>query len=839
MPPRRAIGLVFAALIVIALVFVVGSGAYGLRVSKSERDKQLTAACEDADALRSARLLDEAADAYAAIDRVAPKWKCRGSDVAIGPGPACGEARDALTVCDESPRAAKRQAKSNVTGKRLRWPARSMTASAWQDEVQTARRLSGERLEQASQYQRVYRGLSGNARDEARMHALSGYLVGLYIDPGAADARREAHQMLTGLGDTTGRPAADERCQRAGRLFEAGLVPESRTLYAQALHSGRTTICRRNGLLKERWTSGWALAELKRAGGLERGGRKDAARRAYIHAFAADSSLAEARSALAKLPGPDPADARPFAAAQHAASGGWDVVQSTTEFVQTKPETIAAAVAVVGVVFLAVCFALQMLARIRLLRPWMDRFPPFRPYTRTQMRIEPFGPEGGQGDDAAKATAEHIAELATSLFQHAVRRPPLTSRAKADAGSSTVDAIPAAQINREVALTGDVTAPLNSLQGVATVLTWVRNLIPREEIKITGQLLEPGDRGRGLRLHVFARRGRPLKWRDFWHRDIGSSPTGDARREYLELARYAAAWVAPRALRPRTSGDWRPNGWFQVGLAHQQASRYSEAITLYARVLADTQFERNAIVLHNLAVCRIRTGDHLGALKALDALDKELGQVWGADPKVKRPYGAGYNRALALQYKAMADRNHAAAHYDEALEVSRAVLLARFSSRRASHNAPAALMLHAGLLLSTADPLEPGRDRPGGVQAPHEVVQAAQAIAWNTRPLAHCDWAKLAAGGTAEEIAFWVREKFGDDRRALYNLACFEARLAARYPPERAKVLNRAKQDLAAALKDVQLNAWAPHDPALQIRTLEDDEEWQALLGLKKPAVVA
>ncbi len=535
-----------------------------------------------------------------------------------------------------------------------------------------------------------------------------------------------------------------------------------------------------------------------------------------------------------------PADARTWSTALHAGSGGWDGVQSTTEFVQTKPETIAAAAAVLGVVFLVACFALQLLARIRLLRPWMDRLPPLRRFTQTQMRVEPFGPESGKTDDAAKADAEHIAELATSLFQHAVRRPPLTRRAKADAGSSTVDAIPAAQVNREVALTGDVTAPLNSLQGVAAVLTWVRNLIPREEIKIAGQLLEPGDRGRGLRLHVYARRGRPLKWRDFWHHDIGSSPDGDPRHEYLELARYAAAWVGPRALRPRTSGDWRPNGWFQVGLAHQQASRYSEAITLYAKVLADPRFERNTIVLHNLAVCRIRTGDHLGALKALDELDKELGQHWGAAPKVKRPYSAGYNRALALQYKAMADSNHAAAYYKEALDVSRAVLLARFSSRRASHKAPAALMLHAGLLLSTADPLEPGRDRPQGVQAPHQVIQAAQAIAWNVRPLAPCDWAKLAESGTAEEIVFWVRERFGDDRRALYNLACFEARLAARHPPLEEKVLKRAKRDLAAALKDVQLKAWAPHDPALQVRGLADDEEWQALLrtGTREREVV-
>jgi tetratricopeptide (TPR) repeat protein len=819
-PRPRVIGLVVAVVIVLAVVGGAATGAYGLLVSKSEHDERLRAACEDADALRGARLLDQAADAYGAIDRVAPSWRCRGSDVAIGPGPACDEDRDALTVCDESQREAK---------------PRVMTASAWQEEVQTARRLSGERLEQASQYQRVYRGASGDARDEAGKRALSGYLVGLYIDPGATAARREAHEMLTGFGDTTGRPAADERCERAGRLFDAGLVPESRTVYMQALHSGRTTVCRRNGLLKERWTSAWALAELKRAAGLQRAGHDDAARRAYIHAFAADSSLAEAATALAKLPGPDPADAKTWSTALHAGSDGWDGIQSTTEFVQGKPETLATAVALLGAAFLLACLALQWIARIRVVRPWMDRLPPLRQFTRTQMQIEPFGTEGA--DDGENMP--HIAELATSLFQYAVRRPPLTEHAEADAGSSTLDVIPAARVDKGVAVTGDVTAPLNSLQGVAAALTWVRNLIPREEIKITGQLLAPGDRGRGLRLHVHTRRGRPIKWRDFWHHDLGLSATNDARQEYLELARYAAAWVAPRALRPRTKGDWRPNAWFQFGLAYQQASRYPEAIGLYARILGDARFARNAIVLHNLAVCQIRAGDHDGALDTLDTLDRELGQSWHPKPRVKRPYSAGYNRALALQYKAMAGPNHAAAHYREALAVSRAVLLARFKSRRASNKAPAALMLHAGLLLSTADPLEPGRDR-DGAPVPHEVIQAARAIAWNTRPRQCPGWADLAAHGTAEDIAFCVRQKFGGDKRALYNLACFEARLAARYPPLKDKLSARAKADLRTALSDPRLKAWAPHDPALHVRTFEDDEEWQALLGeeAREPAAV-
>lgn len=281
MLPRRAILLVFAALIA-----VVALSAFGVVGIDRHHDARLRAACADAEALRGARLLDEAADAYAAIARADPEWLCRGGDVAIGPGLACDDEYGPVTVCDESPHAADRQ--RVTSGQAKRWPAREMTASEWQDEVQAARRLSRERLEQASQYDRENASVSG------RRKALDGYRVGLYIDPAATDARREAQALLTRSPSTTLQQDANQRCLAAGRLFAAGLVPESRMVYAQALYSGQTTACKRNGLLRERWTSAWALDQLKRAAAERRGGNTEAARQAYIHAFAADSSLTEA-----------------------------------------------------------------------------------------------------------------------------------------------------------------------------------------------------------------------------------------------------------------------------------------------------------------------------------------------------------------------------------------------------------------------------------------------------------------------------------------------------------------------------------------------------------------
>jgi tetratricopeptide (TPR) repeat protein len=817
-------------LVIAALIAVVALGAYGIVAIDRKHDARLNAACADADALRGARLLDEAADAYGAIARADPGWRCRASDVAIGPGLACDDEYGPLTVCDETPHAADRQRATTGNAKALRWPPREMTASEWQADVQAARRVSRERLEQASQYDRQFASASGRKR------ALDGYRVGLYLDPSASDARREAQALLTRSRSTTLRTDANVRCKLAGRLFAAGLVPEARMVYAQALQSGQTTVCKRNGLERERWTSAWALDELKHAAAEHHGGNDEGARLAYIHALAADSSLTGARSELAALPGPDPAGARNFPSTMaHLASGSWNFVEDATAFVQKRPETLAAVAAILGLLFLIACLVLQWFARIRRLRPRMDRHRVLQRFTRTQVRVQPFTTEGG---DNGNAEATHIAEMTTGFFQHAVRQHPLTSESDADTESGNLDVITAVTETPQAALTGQVLPPLKSLEGVAAVLTWMLNLIPREEIAVAGQLLEPGDRGRGLRLHVYARRGRAIAWRDFWHDDIRSMSGEDAKHEYLELVRYAAAWVIANALRPRARGDWRPNGWFQAGVACQQSGRYPEAVELYTKVLDDDRFAQNTALLHNLAVCRIRVGDHDGALEALDALDNNIGQVWGSKPEVKPPYSAGYNRALALQYVAMADRKHAAAKYGEALDVSKAVLRALLASPHEAPIVAPALMLHAGLLLSTADPLEPGRPREG--EPPPAVREASVAIAWNAcpheeRPVREA----LADVARAADIAYWVREQYGSDPRALYNLACFEARLAARYRPLKDKVLKRAKADLKAAQNDSRLKAWAEHDPALRVRTLEHDEEWQELLGVEQPVAAA
>jgi len=777
---------------------VLAVAVYAVSVTPAERGSKLTAACQDADELRSARLLEEAAAVYGAIASVQADKRCQGTQVASGPGPPCdplpaGGAR----LCDER----------SATLQRERTP-REQTAGAWQAEVRDAQRRSEEQFERAEQYRRAYAMERAPGADAARGTALvrarNAYLLGLYIDPAAEDARRGLAVLLETLGATTRRRDADARCELAGRLFSAGLLPEARTAYAQALRSGRTTTCIRSGLLKLRWTRAWAIAKLRDATREQQAGATEGARADYIAAFVADSSQSDARKGLAAVPGAGSDDARTWSGAGTLASDGWTGVSQATGALQKNPESIAAAVALLGLMFLLLTLVLHQLARVRLLRAGLDVFPPLRRFTRTQVRREPFGP----ADDAHAA-------LVTRVFGRAVREPPLRQQGAPE--GTGVDVSPVAT---ERARAGEVLPPLPSLQGLEVVTSWLWSLVPRQEIIVSGELLDADERGPGLSLSVFTRRNRPIAFCEFRHADILSSGQRAPKECYADLARYAAAWVIHRSLRPRSRGDWRPNGWFQVAVACQACGRHADAAEAYGKVLTDRRFVSNRSLLYNLAVCRIRAHRYDAALEALETLDRLTGQQWTPGSLVKRPYGSGYNRALALQYLAMKDEQKAVANYTKARDLMRVLLvplLADSSDEAEGLKAPA-LMLHAGLLLSVADPREPGRLRAHSM-APEEVATAAQAVVAKTGKVPTCDALREAiqlGREQAEEIVAYVRHHFSGDHRATYNLACFEARLAGRDKRWRKPLLKLAEEDLADAVQDPNLAAWAPRDPALR-----------------------
>src|SRR4051794_17523617 len=114
-----------------------------VEVRGPERDAKLAAACTDAERLRGARLIDEAAAAYGAIANVEPDKSC-------------------------------------VIGKRKSPAERTQTAAMWRKELLADLRISSERIERARLYRRAYvlkrgRGVQ-RGRRHARQRAITAYL---------------------------------------------------------------------------------------------------------------------------------------------------------------------------------------------------------------------------------------------------------------------------------------------------------------------------------------------------------------------------------------------------------------------------------------------------------------------------------------------------------------------------------------------------------------------------------------------------------------------------------------------------------------------------------------
>ena len=756
-----------------------------VKVSHPEQDEILQTACADADTLRRAHLLDEAAAEYGAIVEV-----------------------DAARSCEAGVGAA----------------ARTRTAKEWRTDVLADLRISGELVERARQYRRAYvlhRGPSvQEGRRRARQRATSAYLVALLIDPGATGARRGLQRVLRGLGGPTRQAAADRRCTLAGRLLDAGLLPEARTVYAQALRTGRTTSCTLAGLHRLRATRAMALEHVREANQLRRAG-DDKARAKYIAAFATDPSLTTARRALASVPGTDPADARPWSQGSDVASEAVDTAKTVTAEVEKEPATVMVGVVVLGLLFLLFTYALRLLARFRILRPWMDHVPWCRSFTRIRIRTETFVADG---DVSGRAV--------TDAFEDAVTQPPLAAEARRQNEKIDLDTSAGDAANGSPGHVDLFQAP--TFAGIAAVVNWLANVVPRQEIKVTGRLLEGGQRGPGLKLQLYRRRGRPLDSQQFWHDEVLSSSDGE-KSDYADLARYAAAWVRHRKASRKVRGQWKVTGWFRVGRACQDAGRYPAAVEAYQKVLKSKGFEKNLATLHNLSVSQIRAGDSKDALRTVERLETELRLPRNRKELRKREFSVAYNLALALQYEE---------YQDDARKVSH-MLVRRLLQRPENDDAqtqlePPALMLHAGLLMDKLGPIEPPDD-PSGDSAPAGVRSAAEAIVDTAReaPSRRELWEAIDRGDeSAEDIVAYVRHNAAGDSRTCYNLACFEARLASRFEPERDRLLALALKDARKAVRDRKLAAWAREDPALRLKVLEGRPEWDALTG-RQPAAAA
>jgi tetratricopeptide (TPR) repeat protein len=492
---RRA-GFVVAAALVVLLAWWAARWAV---VSANERETVLTKACADAAALRHAHLLDEAIAEYSAISRADRSFTCP----------------------------------------RERSDAYAQTARAWQDELDWDSHTSAQYAEQGAVYFRAFLVKSGRTdragRLTARARARRAYLVALYIDPGAAEARRDLGDVLAAFGTPTKAPAADQRCDMAGDVFEAGLLPEARMAYAQALRSGRTTQCAKRGVRTIRQWRADAMTPLREARSQRAAGRLREARESYIQAYTMDSSLTEAKQALAHVPAPSLAGARSWPHAKHDGEQAAGTIKDVGTWIKDNPDSSGLAATVIVLVALLLMALLLRAARNRhfhrLMKQWslLDRF------THMRVDVEPF--EDPEGQPARPVTAVFVEALSKRLLT-----PDGHARGEKSDVDATTDVAPAAGTTE----VDDWIAATPSLAGFAVLLRWLSNVAPRNEVRVHGHLLEPAERGAGLRLEVFTRRGRPLKSRQFWHQDVLPGGADDDAVAYRDLARYAAPWVRDR-----------------------------------------------------------------------------------------------------------------------------------------------------------------------------------------------------------------------------------------------------------------------------------------------------
>jgi hypothetical protein len=491
---RRALWIAATVIVLAGLMWT----GFWARVSANERERVLDTACSDAGRLRQAHLLDEAIDEYSAISRA-----------------------DKSYVCPPEPT-----------------DTFAQIAGAWQQELQWDAHTSARYAEQGDVYHRAFLIKSDRADLAggriAQVRARRAYMVALYIDPSEADARRDLSDVLTTLGTPTKAPDADHRCDLAGHVFEAGLLSEARMVYAQALRSGRTTQCGKRGVRKIRQWRADAMTPLRDARRRRAAGESAEARRSYIQAYTMDSSLTEAKKALADVDGPSLAGAHTGSRAKHNAANVTGFIEDKAAWIKDNPDSSGLGATVLGLLFLLAMAGLLRAARHRRLHKWMDKLSLLHRFTHLRVDVATF--EDVEGNPARRVT---------DMFMEALSKRPLTPDGDAPGEVGDVDAttdVAAAVGTNEV---DDWIAATPSLAGFAAILRVISNLTPRNEIRVNGRLLQPAERGAGLRLQVLTRRGRPLKSRQFWHREILPGAADDDAA-YGDLARYAAPWVRDR-----------------------------------------------------------------------------------------------------------------------------------------------------------------------------------------------------------------------------------------------------------------------------------------------------
>jgi hypothetical protein len=410
--------------------------------------------------------------------------------------------------------------------------------------IRRDQRAAAHSLEQARTYllaaslKRVAKGASD--RERARRRARWAYVAALRLDPFDTAARTELQKLLRDLRPPRDTTAANRHCRIADGLRDAGLLPEARLVYAQALRTGRNTHCLKSGLGELRAAAGNAHGALARARA-EAATEQDAqARNDYITALDVDPSLPSARSELAALPAPDARDANNGGRWTNAAEAGIGDLDDAVDWADGHIAGIVLGGILLLLAVVLLMGALLLVSWIKPLRRAMDWVPPFRRFTRARTHVAAFTPED-KGWSSGSVFAHYFPRPAIGKKRR-LRKVQSVSldvfEAAADAGDPAAGAVGVLQAVPQAA-------------ALTAAATWLRDIAPRREVKVNGQLLYAGANRYGLRILVTGRRGRSADSKAFWAADLPGpgfdKDDEDAARHALAIV--GAAWAHERANR--------------------------------------------------------------------------------------------------------------------------------------------------------------------------------------------------------------------------------------------------------------------------------------------------
>jgi tetratricopeptide (TPR) repeat protein len=396
--------------------------------------------------------------------------------------------------------------------------------------------------------------------------------LGLSVTLTAAAVAIGPLSHAVGADSPTGNGSAAE-CAHADALLSLGRLPAAEKAYEKELEANPGATCARGGL--KALSSG---GECAAAGALLDSGEDAEAQKAYIEVLKAAPESECAAQGVEEAADPTV----------------WEDIATVSSDAVTALGGLGLAIGAVAIVLLAL---VNLLARL----PWFKSHWPVARIRRPTVSVEPLDDSGLKDQKLGIAVA--------ALMRERIEPGSAGSALKVVSGTTTTEETWIERVS-EIGEQGKI---------AAAVIGLLASLLPRQHVKVTGELQPAADpTGPGIGLELY----RKLQSRGsvtFWASQF-QLPTGEDIGTMRRLAVPAAAWVSHMVTKEtegETMGSADPTSWalFKAAVEQQGEGDLGAALWLYLEALAyDAQ---NYGALANLAGIEAASGDYRPAIERL------------------------------------------------------------------------------------------------------------------------------------------------------------------------------------------------------------------------------